>query len=159
VLSNVRRVLGGGLVADRDVVRLDLDTVNLDLTAVHEAMAAGDDAALAAAHIGPILPEDAYEDWAITARERIASAVISARRRLATQAEAGERWDEVVEHARAVLELDGFDERAHELLVLSLVAAGRRGEAQVAADRYRERMEELGVPPRDLLARSSSENS
>ena len=76
--------------------------------------------ALAAAHTGPVLPEDAYEDWAITARERISSAVISARRRLAGEAEAGERWDEVVEHARAVLELDGFDERAHELLVRSL---------------------------------------
>jgi pimeloyl-ACP methyl ester carboxylesterase/DNA-binding SARP family transcriptional activator len=152
VLSNVRRVLGGGLVADRDAVRLDLGAVTVDLAAVHEAMAAGDDLALTAAHSGPILPEDAYEDWAIAARERVASAVVSARRRLATEAEAGERWDDVVEHARAVLELDGFDERAHELLVLSLVAAGRRGEAQVAAERYRERMAELGVPPRDLLA-------
>jgi pimeloyl-ACP methyl ester carboxylesterase/DNA-binding SARP family transcriptional activator len=151
VLSNVRRVLGGGLVADRDTVRLDLDAVSLDLAAVREAMAAGDDLALALAHTGPVLPEDAYEDWAIAARERIASAVISARRRLATQAEAQERWDDVIEHARAALELDGFDERAHELLVLALIATGRRGEAQIAADRYRERMEELGVAPRDLL--------
>ena len=151
VLSNIRRVLGGGLVADRDAVRLDLDAVDLDLAAVHRAMAAGDDAALAAAHTGPVLPEDAYEDWAIAARERIASAVVSARRRLAGDADAGERWDEVREHARAVLELDAFDERAHELLVRSLLAAGRRGEAQVAVDRYRERMTELGVQPRDLL--------
>lgn len=152
VLSNVRRVLGGGLVADRDAVRLDLDTVHVDLAAVHEALASGDDAALAAAHVAPVLPEDAYEDWAIAARERIASAAVSARRRLATQAEADGRWDDVIEHARAVLDIDGFDERAHELLVQSLVAAGRRGEAQLAADRYRERMTELGVPPRDLLA-------
>jgi DNA-binding SARP family transcriptional activator/pimeloyl-ACP methyl ester carboxylesterase len=151
VLSNIRRVLGGRLVADRDAVRLDLDAVDLDLAAVHQAMAAGDDAALAAAHTGPILPEDAYEDWAIAARERVTSAVISARRRLAGAAHTDERWDEVIEHARAVLELDGFDERAHELLVRSLVASGRRGEAQVAVDRYRARMEELGVQPQDLL--------
>lgn len=151
VLSNIRRVLGGGLIADRDSVRLDLAAVELDLAAVHQAMASGDDVALAASHAGPILPEDAYEDWAIAARERIASAVISARRRLASAAHAGERWDEVVEHARAVLELDAYDERAHELLVQSLVAAGRRGEAQVADQRYRERMAELAVQPQDLL--------
>jgi pimeloyl-ACP methyl ester carboxylesterase/DNA-binding SARP family transcriptional activator len=152
VLSNIRRVLGGGLVADRDAVRLDLDAVDLDLVAVQEAMAAGDDAALAAAHTGPVLPEDAYEDWVIATRDRVASAVASAHRRLASAAEAGGRWDEVVGHARSILALDPYDERGHELLVRSLVASGRRGEAQVAADRYRERMAELGVQARDLLA-------
>lgn len=151
VLSNIRRVLGGGLVADRDAVRLDLGAVRLDLAPAQEAIAAGDDAALVAAYAGPVLPEDAYEDWAIAARERLGSAVISARRRLAAAAVGAERWDEVVEHARAVLDLDAFDELAHELLVRSLLAAGRRGEAQVAADRYRERMAELGVEPQDLL--------
>ena len=151
VLSNIRRVLGGALLADRDAVRLDLATVELDLAAVHRAMAAADDAGLARAHVAPVLPEDAYEDWAIEARERIGSAVVSARRRLAGAAEVEGRWDEVVEHARAVLELDAFDERAHELLVRSLLAGGRRGEAQVAVERYRERMAELGVQPRDLL--------
>jgi pimeloyl-ACP methyl ester carboxylesterase/DNA-binding SARP family transcriptional activator len=152
VLSNVRRVLGGGLIADRDAVRLDLDAVDLDLTAVHAAMTSGDDDALAAAHRAPVLPELAYDDWANAARERIASSVVSARHRLALQAEAAEEWDGVVEHARAILELDGFDERAHELLVLALVASGRRGEAVAAAERYRERMADLGVPARDLLA-------
>jgi DNA-binding SARP family transcriptional activator len=97
------------------------------------------------------VPEATYEDWAIAANERIGSAVASARHRLASQAEADARWDDVVEQARAVLELDAFDERAHELLVGALRAAGRRGEAQQAADRYSERMAELGVPARDLL--------
>lgn len=152
VLSNIRRVLGGGLTADRDAVQLDLDTVSVDLAALHRALARGDDAALAAAYTGPILPEDAYQDWAIAARERIASAVASARRRLASASAQAKRWDEVVDHCRAVLELDGFDERTHETLVSALLSAGRRGEAQTAVDRYRERMTELGVQPRDLLA-------
>ncbi|MBV9953475.1 MAG: hypothetical protein JO291_16085, partial [Acidimicrobiia bacterium] len=151
VLSNIRRVLGGGLVADRDAVRLDLDAVSVDLVAVREAMTCGDDAALIGAYAGPVLPEDAYEDWAIAARDAAASAVISARLRVATAADAEARTDDVVDHARAVLELDPFNERAHELLVHALVAAGRRGEAQTAADRYRVRMTELGVTPRDLL--------
>jgi len=152
VLSGIRRVLGGGLVADREAVRLDLDAVALDLVALGAAVAAGDDGAVVAHHTGPVLPEEAYEDWAIAARQRIGAAVASARRRLATAAIADERWDEVVEHAHALLELDGFDERAHEMLVHALVADGRRGEARVAADRYRACMTELGVRPRDLLA-------
>jgi pimeloyl-ACP methyl ester carboxylesterase/DNA-binding SARP family transcriptional activator len=146
VLSNVRRVLGGGLVADREAVRLDLESVELDLASL-----GGDDRSLVAAYAGPVLPEDAYEDWAIDVRDRIASAVASAHHRIAGAARVEARWDEVIEHARAALALDGFDERAHELLVDALVSAGRRGEAQVAAERYRDRMAELGVAPRDLL--------
>lgn len=151
VLSNIRRVLGGGLVADRDAVRLDLAAVNLDLAALREALAAGDDAAVVAAYTGPVLPEDAYEDWAIATRDRFASAVISARRRLASVAAEDGRWDEVVGHARAALDLDRFDETTHEQLVRSLLLAGRRGEAQIADERYRERMAEIGVRPHNLL--------
>ena len=152
VLSNIRRVLGGGLLADRDAVQFDLDMVQLDLATLHQALGVGDDAAVAAAYTGPILPEDAYQDWAIAARDRMASAVASARRRLAGTAVEDERWDEVIDHCRAALDLDAFDERSHEMLVRALVAAGRRGEAQTAADRYRERMTELGIQPRELLA-------
>lgn len=152
VLSNVRRVLGGGLVADRDAVRLDLSAVQLDLVALQDALDRGDDVAVVAAHRGPVLPEEAYEDWAIAARQRFASAVASARRRLAAEAVEAGRWDEAVAHALAMLDVDDFDERAHELLVRALLADGRHGEARVAADRYRARMAELGVEARDLLA-------
>jgi pimeloyl-ACP methyl ester carboxylesterase/DNA-binding SARP family transcriptional activator len=151
VLSNIRRVLGGGLVADRDTVRLDLDAVDLDLVALTDAIAAGDDAAVLSGYRGPVLPEDAYDDWAITARQRFAVAVGRARRRLANDAAEHGRWDEVVDHAHAMLELDGFDERAHELLVRALVEDGRRGDARIATDRYEACMAELGVQPRELL--------
>lgn len=152
VLSNIRRVLGGGLAADRDTVRLDLDAVDLDLSELGEAIAAGDDAAVVSRYRGPVLPEDAYEDWAIDARQRFAAAVGSARRRLAATAAEHGRWDEVVDHAHAMLEVDAFDERAHELLVRALVADGRRGEARVATDRYEACMADLGVQARDLMA-------
>ena len=151
VLSNIRRVLGGGILADRDAVRLDLDAVQLDLVGLNDAIAAGDDAAVVAHCTGPVLPEDAYDDWAMVARDRFSAAVGSARRRLAGNAAEEERWDEVVDHARAMLELDQFDEWAHELLVRALDADGRHGEAEVAVDRYRACMEELGVQPRQLL--------
>lgn len=151
VLSNIRRVLGGGIVADRDAVRLDLSTVRLDLARIDEAVRSGDDDALTAAHTGAVLPEDAYDDWAIDARDHVASVVASAHRRLASRAESEGRRDDAIEHARAVLEIDGFDEHAHELLVRVLLAAGRHGEALQAAGRYDARMRELGITPRDLL--------
>ena len=152
VLSNVRRVLHGGLIADRGAVRLDVTSVTLDVHDVYEALGRGDDAAAIAAHRGPILPEDAYEDWAGDARDRLTFAVIGARRRLASQAAAAGDVDGVVAHATAILELDRYDERAHELLVRTLHTAGRHGDASRADDAYRERMAELGVRPQSLLA-------
>lgn len=148
LLSNIRRVLGGGLVADRAAVALDLSVVDLDLRRLLDALAGGDDLAAVEAHAGRVLPEDAYEDWAIEADERVVRAVIGARRRLAATATA---TDEIVRHTVAILDLDPFDERAHEVLVRTLSAAGRAGDAARADQRYRERMAELGVRPQALL--------
>jgi len=151
LLSNIRRVLGGGLVADRAAVALDLAGVDLDLRRLHDALAQGDDDAAVAAYAGPVLPEDAYDDWAIEARERVVQSVIGAHRRLATDAVAAGRIDEVVRHTSGIIELDPFDERAHELLVRTLAAADRLGDAARADDRYRQRMAELRVRPQELL--------
>lgn len=150
VLSNIRRVLGGGLVADRDVVALDLDAVTLDLAALRDAIAAGDDPGVVAAYRGALLPEDEYDDWAIAARQRLSSAVVSARWRVAASAAAEERWDDVIDHVHALFEVDRYDERAHELLVRALTTSGRHGEARQAIGRYETAMAELGVRPRDL---------
>jgi len=152
VLSGIRRVLGGGLLADRDAVRLDLDQVALDLVPLERALADGDDVAAIAAHTGSVLPEDVDDDWAVEARMRIDSAVASARRRVAAEDERAGRWPAAVDHARAMLRLDPYDERAHELLVRALVADGRHGEARRAADAYEACMADLGVDARDLLA-------
>jgi DNA-binding SARP family transcriptional activator len=153
LLSNIRRVLGGGLVADRAAVALDVTTLDLDLRRLHDALARGDDETAVRTYAGPILPEDAYEDWATEAREHLVRAVIGAHRRLAMQAASDGRVDEVERHTTSVIELDAFDERAHELLVQTLAHAGRPGDALRADDRYRLRMAELGVRPRELLDR------
>ena len=69
VLSNIRRVLGGG---HRRRPRRRAPRPRRRRTStwprVHDAIAAGDDAAVGRARTGPVLPEDAYEDWAIAAR-------------------------------------------------------------------------------------------
>lgn len=151
VLSHVRRVLGGGVIADRDAVRLDLAAVDLDLHELFGAARAGDDPATIAAHRGTVLPEDAYDDWAVAARERVVRTVAGARHRMAAHAAAADRHDLVAAQAAAILDLDPFDERAHELLVRALEADGRRAEAVLANERYRARLAELGLRPVDLL--------
>ncbi len=156
LLSNVRRVLGGGLLADRAAVALDTAAVDLDLHRVLDALAHGDDDTATRTYTGPILPEDLYEDWAIDARDHVVLAVAGAHRRLATGAGSAGCVDDVVRHASAIIELDPFDERAHELLVLTLAAADRPGDAVRADDRYRQRMAELGVRPHALLDRGAA---
>jgi pimeloyl-ACP methyl ester carboxylesterase/DNA-binding SARP family transcriptional activator len=147
LLSNIRRVLGGGLVADRAAVALDVSRVQLDLRRLYDALSDGDDAAAVLAYAGPVLPEDAYEDWAADARDLAVRAVIGAHRRLASSADV----DDVVRHTSAIIELDPYDERAHELLVTTLAAAGRPGDAARADARYRQAMADLGVRPQELL--------
>ena len=150
VLSNVRRVLGGGLIADRDAVRLDLDAVSVDLVELELAIERGDDDGIVDGHRGVVFPEDTYEEWAIGPARRVSVAVAGARRRLATAALRDGRNDDAVGHAIALLDLDRYDERAHELLVRSLKAAGRHGEAQRAIEHYESVMHELGLVPSDL---------
>ncbi|MFP5309115.1 MAG: alpha/beta fold hydrolase [Actinomycetes bacterium] len=152
LLSHVRRVLGGGLVADRGAVALDLSSVQLDLGVVQQALVRGDDAAAVGSYTGPLLPEDPYEDWATEARERVRFAIVGAHRRLAAEAWEAADLEAVVAHMAAIIDLDPYDERAHEQLVRALTATGRRGDAARANGRYRRRMAELGVRPRDLLA-------
>jgi pimeloyl-ACP methyl ester carboxylesterase/DNA-binding SARP family transcriptional activator len=151
LLSNVRRVLGGGLVADRAAVALDCASIELDLRTLYVALGDGDDAAVVQAYSGPVLPEDAYDDWASEARWAVMHAVIGAHRRLARAAATSGHVDDVVTHATAIIELDAFDEVAHELLVTTLASAGRAGDAVRANDRYRRAMIELGVRPQQLL--------
>lgn len=153
LLSNIRRVLGGGLIADRAAVALDVATVQLDLRRFYDALAQEEDAAAVEAYAGPVLPEDAYDDWASEAREVALRAVVGAHRRLAAQAASAALVDDVLRHASAIIELDPFDEGAHELLVTTLAAAHRAADATRADDRYRQRMDELGVRPQELLAR------
>jgi DNA-binding SARP family transcriptional activator len=55
-----------------------------------------------------------------------------------------------------MLDLDPFDERAHELVVKGLDRSGRHGEARNAVRRYEAAMEELGLPARDLASEGAS---
>jgi pimeloyl-ACP methyl ester carboxylesterase/DNA-binding SARP family transcriptional activator len=146
LLSHIRRVLDGRIIADRDAVRLDLGSVDLDLRHVHDALARGDDEAAVAAYDGPVLPEDAYEDWVIAARDRAVFAVIGAHCRLAARAMAEANLEAAIGHTSAIVDLDPYDERAQEVLVRTLETAGRRGDAVRADERYRQRNSSVELP-------------
>lgn len=138
-LSAVRRVLHGGVVADRTSVRLDLDHVEVDIEAW---FALTDDAAIVTEYGGDFLPDDRYDDWSTTLREEIRSRFGAAIRRLAeisAPSDAVELW-------RRALAAEPYDERSHQSLVRALRADGRLGEARSAYQSYVAAMDDLDVP-------------
>lgn len=143
-LSGVRRVLHGGLVADRASVRLDLREVDTDLETLFQAT---DDAAVVAAYPGQFLPDDVYEPWTAGARaEAQARFVASAKREAQRLLDVGE-FDEAVTLGLRLREVDGFDEGSHRLLIIALRRVGAVVEAQRAHEAFVAAMGELGLDP------------
>ncbi len=82
-LSHVRRVLGGGVIADRQTVALDLDEVTLDLTAV-EQLETPDEIVDRLQH--EFSPADRYESWAEPIRAELDARLDRALRQLEREA-------------------------------------------------------------------------
>ena len=141
-LSGVRKVLQGGVIADRQSVRLDLDEVSVDIEDFYRAV---DDAAIVAAYTGEFLAEDLYEDWARATRDDVRSRFVKAARDLARLQSSRQRYGNVARLARRLIALDQYDEEAHEMLVRSLLAIGERGAALQAHGAWCGAMAELDV--------------
>lgn len=142
-LSAVRRVLGGGVIADRQSVRLDLSEISTDLEGFHSAV---DDAAVVAAYTGEFLPDDVYDDWTGHVRDEVRSRFVAAARQLSARYLGEERYSRAIAVSRRLIEVDRYDEAAHHTLAAALVAAGEKGEAKRARDAWEAAMAELGVP-------------
>ena len=137
-LSHVRRVLGGGVIADRETVALDRSHVSTDLDA---ALSAEGDHAVIEAISGEFLPDDRYEDWTAPMREQLRSSLAAAlRRRLDASSARAEPVDERVAMARRLVEIDEWNAGSHRLLIDALEAADDETGARLA----RERLHELG---------------
>ena len=134
----MRRILRGGVIADRSSVRLDLDHVDVDL---ERWFALTDDAAIVAGFHGELLPEDRYEDWSVPLREEVRARFAVAARRLAEVSDA----TDAIEVWRRLLAQDPYDEAAHRSVVSTLRAEGRLSEARVAYQTYVAAMDDLGV--------------
>jgi pimeloyl-ACP methyl ester carboxylesterase/DNA-binding SARP family transcriptional activator len=149
-LSTVRRILRGGVIADRESVRLDLDEVDTDLEAFFRTSS---DAEVVDAYAGAFLPDDVYEGWTERARAEARSRFVLAARREACRALDEGAHDRAVELAHRLLEIDRYDEEAHRLLVTALSEAGAAGEAARAHRTYVAAMTDLGLPPPELEGR------
>ncbi len=140
-LSAVRRVLGGGVIADRSTVALDFDEVATDLEELYQA---GDDAAVLAVYTGEFLPEDRFDDWTTPVRDEVLARFGAAARRQASDALDGARWEEAEGLARRLVEADPYGDDGHRLLVIALDGAGATGDARRAHERWVEASGEIG---------------
>jgi pimeloyl-ACP methyl ester carboxylesterase/DNA-binding SARP family transcriptional activator len=148
LLSTVRRILDGGVIADRQSVRLDLGAVSTDLEDFHLAT---DDAAIVASYGGLFLPDDVYDDWTASTRDEVRSRFVTAAHRVAVDAHERGDHDRAASIVRRLIEADAYDAPAHRLLVLSLHAAGAAREAERAHAAWMTAMDEIGdtVPSLD----------
>jgi len=138
-LSGVRRILDGGVLADRSSVRLDLDRVDTDLERFFDAK---DDMAIVSAYEGEFLPEDRYEDWARRMRDEVQTRFVTAGHRLAESTDDAERC---IWLARRLIACDPYDEDAYRLLVEALFESGETREAERAHSSWAAALSELDV--------------
>ncbi|MDW3212911.1 MAG: alpha/beta fold hydrolase [Ilumatobacteraceae bacterium] len=148
-LSTVRRILDGGVVADRSTIRLDVDHVRCDLVAFNRL---DDPLAIYEAYPGDLLPDDEYEDWAAPPRAAARNRFLIAARQLIDQAlERGEPLEAAAVGSR-ILTLDPYDDPAHCAVIAGLHTGGSHGAAREAYVTYQARMTELGVEADDFDA-------
>lgn len=143
-LSTVRRILQGGVVADRSTIRLDVDHVHSDLVAFNRLI---EDRAIVDAYTGELLPDDVYEDWADPPRTSARVRFLTAAHRLLDQALRTGEHLVAVELAVRIIDIDPYDEAAHRAAVVGLHSHGSRGAAQAAYASYASRIADLGVQP------------
>lgn len=149
-LSTVRRILGGGVIADRASVRLDLSEVRLDIDELLTAAETDDFHRIFELYRGEFLPEDIYEDWTMAAREQARLIYVRAMRKLIIVATTTGDNEQAAAFAHRILESDPFDEEAHCQLVIALATGGHLAAARIAHVSYVGRMDELGVPSRSI---------
>lgn len=151
-LSGVRRVLGGGVIADRDAIRLDLDAVATDLETFFSAET---DEEIVDAYTGEFLPEDRYEDWTAGIRDEARARFVTSARRIAERAFDSDPATSV-KLAHRLISVDPYDSDAHRLLVRAHLSAGEAREASRAHESWTVALEELGidVPPFESVRES-----
>jgi adenylate cyclase len=90
----------------------------------------------------------AFEEWALFTRERLARRTSSALHQLAATYEQRGEYERAVAFARRQLELEPWDEDAHQQLMRALALGGQRSGALAQYENCRRMLaEELGVEP------------
>ena len=145
-LSSVRRVLGGGVIADRQTVALNLKEISTDLEHLHGA---ADDEQVVTTYCGEFLPEEHEAEWAAGVRDEARAVFSTAARRLASSATEADDHSRAAALARRLIEEDRYDEAAHRLHVDALLASGDDAGARRAHRRWTSCLDEIDVvvPP------------
>jgi LuxR family maltose regulon positive regulatory protein len=99
------------------------------------------------AYSGDAFEDEPYADWAVGIREEARAAYAETVRTLAKLAIERGDTDAAVRYGLRLLERDPYDEEAHLLIVRTLLAAQRHGEARRAHEIYARRMRDLDVEP------------
>ena len=167
-LSNLRQVIGdaqaqpGYLVITRGSIQLNpASSLWIDLRAFEELIGKTEDPqsqitslqSAIALYRGPFLDgfscdSSAFEEWALTRRERVNRQLRDALSRLAgAYAQRGENMQSI-QTARRLLELEPWDEAAHRLVMQGLARSGQRSAALAQYEACRRILQqELGVEP------------
>jgi DNA-binding SARP family transcriptional activator/predicted ATPase len=168
-LSNLRQVIGDR-TAEPPYLLISRDTIQfnsasdywLDVTAFREMVEADKDHPSAidqleqavALYQGSLLEgfsvsdSAAFEEWALLAREQIGRQMSSALHRLAATYEQRGEYEQAESCARRQVELEPWDEAAHQQLMRTLALSGQRGAALAQYETCRRLLaEELGVEP------------
>lgn len=148
LLSTIRRILGGGIIADRQTIAIDLGEISTDLEELHSA---GDDAAVSVAYTGDFLPEDRYDDWTTPVREEAAALFVGAARRLVAASTSADDHEQAAALSRRMIEIDPYDDVAHRSLVVALCASDHGAAARRAHAQWAAALSEIGAaaPPFD----------
>lgn len=136
-------------------LRLDRESTWVDVEAFEaaalRARRTGDPSAYAAAielYSGDLLPEDRYEDWAITKEASLRSDFLALLVEQARLLEARANFDGAVSALRRVIAADPVHEEAGAALMRVYALTGRRNEAMQEHDRLSAALDrELGVEP------------
>ncbi|MFI5527215.1 BTAD domain-containing putative transcriptional regulator [Kitasatospora sp. NPDC051853] len=159
LLGDRRSGADGPLVADRDVILLDLRRIDVDVERFLEQAAEALDAdrrggdalaLLSSAHRlyrGAFLADDLYAEWAEPLREEAHSEFLCVLHALVRQAERSGDTTLAIRFALRLLEHDAYDEQAHIGLIGLLTRAGRHGEARRRYGTYTAQMRAIGVTP------------
>lgn len=150
-LSAVRRILGGGVIANRESVRLNLDEVSTDL---HDFFETTDDEQIAQQYAGEFLPEDLYDDWTHGSRDEARRRFTQAARAVAAQAATDGNHELVTQLAQQLVASDPYEQEFHLMLIKAHQEAGLAGEARRAHESWSRAMAELDldVPPIESLS-------
>jgi DNA-binding SARP family transcriptional activator len=143
------------LLSIGDVLHLAPERLWVDVDAFRAAVArareTGDAGAYAEAvdlYGNGLLPEDAYESWAIEARDDLQHEFVAALEELAAGLEARRELDGAARAASRLVAVDSLDEDAHARLIRLHALAGRRNEALRQYEHLRRLLvDELGTEP------------